>query len=239
MKQNNLVKKILKPVALGITTAILAINPSISNAQTQNELLNSTNDSLKEVQKNPADTCGDFIYVPSIDEKVAKELAPYYGRTFKASHKFLHDKKNRMITLLEFEEFLKYTKINFPDIYNGIIKPDENQAEYLDAKFKFRDNELYINSEHYFKDGKLVPRKTEILDTNTLIQDKQINLKDLLNNSTKQGLPNKKIESGDFNYQAPMIYNNLIIGYDVEQKKFFLNCRAFPMMQTFLLEYEL
>jgi len=166
---------------------------------------------------NPPQDLDGYIYVPSINQYFTKERL-CLGKNWFDTHKSLQSNNQRMPTIPEFIEFLKYSKINFPDIYKDITEVREPwRANWLDADFKLKGEDLYINYNHILdSNGKLVPKNIEIIDKNTLMEDKipGISLDDYINkNYTKQGLPNKEVKSGDFYYWFPRSNNNSVAGF--------------------------
>jgi len=157
----------------------------------------------------------DFIYVPSIDLYVAKERK-LLGENWFDSQKELHSKNEKMLTIPEFLEFLKYTKKNYKDIYKEITEVKSLwRAEWLDADFKVYGGELRVNY-HMFQDGKII-QKSEVLDKNTLMNDPTpgISLEGYLTNShTSQGLPSKDVKKGDLHYKIPRRDNNSVARFD-------------------------
>ncbi len=180
-----------------------------------------------EIQSNE----DNFIYIPSISLYVAKERSLHEKNWFEA-HKELQENGKRMLTIPEFVEVLKYTKKNHKDIYNEITEVRSPwRTEWLDADFKLKDNILYINSNHILdKKGSLVPQNSEILDKNTLMKDKTpgVSLENWIENPTKQGLPSKKVKSGDLYYWNPRSDNNSVARFDASPSGAFLICGRGP-----------
>lgn len=89
------------------------------------------------------------------------------------------------------------------------------RAEWIDADFKVKNKRLCINSEP--------------LDKNTLMEDRQISLEDYINNNhTSQGLPSKKVKSGDLYYLYPRSDNNSVAGFYAGSGKAGLDCCRGP-----------
>ena len=84
---------------------------------------------------------------------------------------------------------------------------DPLRGEWLDADFKVKNNKLYINYAHKLINGNLNPQRSELLEE-YLAADKQIDLDNLLINSTKHGLPKKNVKAGSLHYWAPDNDNN-------------------------------
>lgn len=173
----------------------------------------------------------NFIYVPSIKLYVAKERKLHNKNWFDA-HKELQSNGERMLTIPEFIEFLKYTKINLPEVYKDITEVKSPwRAEWLDADFKVKDNRLYINYNHILNNGNLVPKNSEVLDKKTLMSDKTpgISLENFLeSNHTSQGLPNKKVKSGNLYYWYPKNDNNSVARFDADGGRAYLGCYWYP-----------
>ncbi len=162
----------------------------------------------------------DFIYVPSISLYVAKERT-HFEKNWYDAHRELQSKGNRMLTIPEFIEFLKYTRENNPEVYNDITEVRSPwRAEWIDADFKIKNKKLYINSNHVLdSNGNLIPEDSKPLSRITLMKDSRISLEDWIKkNHTKQGFPTKKTKSGDLYYWYPKDDNNSVArfyAYDV------------------------
>lgn len=112
----------------------------------------------------------------------------------------------------------------------GVMSPW--RAEWLDADFKLKDNQLYINYNHKLDEKRnLIPKNSEILDKNTLMTDKTsgISLDDyILKNHTNQGFPNKKVKSGDLYYWYPRSDNNSVARFGADSIRADLDCGRGP-----------
>ena len=180
----------------------------------------------KSFEKKPDIT--NFIYVPSINLYVAKERK-FLGENWFNSHRKLQENGERMLILPEFIEFLKHTKENYKEIYNEITEVRSPwRAELLDADFKVKDGKLHINYNHVLDStGNLIPKNSEILDKETLMQDKTpgISLENYIgSNHTEQGLPNKNISSGDLYYWYPRRDNNSVAWFGAGVNRAFFDC---------------
>ena len=178
----------------------------------------------------------NFIYVPSINLYVAKERT-HLGKNWFDCHKLLQQDNQRMLIIPEFIELLKYTKENHKDIYDeitGVKNP--RRAEWIDADFKVKNKKLYINYNHVLDlNGNLIPKNSEILDENTLMEDKSpgISLEDYLNSDyTKQGFPNKKVSSEYLYYWYPRSNNNSVVRFDAGSVGAFLYCDGDPSLAS-------
>ena len=146
-----------------------------------------------------------YVFVPSIGLYVSKERSLQRKNWFD-SHKELQKQGTKMLTVPQFVEFLKYLKSNSADYQNLFDDITQvripRRAEWIDADFKVKDKKLYINSDHVYEDGNLVPKNSESLDKNTLMADRTpgISLDSWLENPTKQGLPSKEVKSGNLYY---------------------------------------
>ena len=176
---------------------------------------------------NSTQQIDNFIYVPSINLYVAKERT-HLGKDWFESHKALINEGLRMPTIPEFIEFLKYTKTNFPEIYNERIEARNPRiTEWLDADFKIKNGELHINYYHVLDSNEnLIPRNSEPLEE-CLMKDKTpgISLEDYLaNNHTNHGLPSNNIKSGNLYYYFPRSDNNSVAKFDVIYGRTYLGC---------------
>jgi hypothetical protein len=178
-----------------------------------------------------------FIYVSSINLYVAKERK-YFGKNANECTELLHSNNERMPAIPEFVEFLKYCKIHHQNIYNEIAGVRKTySAEWLDTDFKMKGKDLYINSYLFDASGNII-QKSELLDRNTLMEDKTpgISLEDFLdNNHTSQGLPNKKIQSGDLYYWHPRGDNNSVARFSTGSSGADLDCSKGPSIDVFAL----
>ena len=184
-----------------------------SRAGLNPEIVNKTLKNHVSLRQN-----NNFIYVPSISLYIAKERT-HLNKNWSEGHKLLQANGERMLILPEFIEFLKYCKINNPEIYEEITEVRSPwRAEWIDADFKVKGKDLFINYNHILdSNGNLIPKNSEPLDRNILMKDKipGISLDDYLNrNHTSQGFPNKKIESGDLYYWCPDKDNNSVAGFN-------------------------
>ncbi len=178
----------------------------------------------------------NFVYVPSINLYVAKERS-HLSKSWFDCHKELQSEGLRMPTLPEFIEFLKYCKINNPDIYKEITEVRSPwRSEWIDADFKVINKKLHINYHHVLdSNGNLIPKNSELLDKDVLMEDKTpgISLEDYLyNNHTSQGLPSKKVESGELYYYCPRNDNNSVAWFSANSGRADLNCGRSPSDQV-------
>ena len=191
--------------------------------------------SIPVISSSTEKDTNDFIYVPSINLYVAKERTLLRKNWFEC-HKELQANGERMLILPEFIEFLKYCKINYQDIYKEITElRNPWRAEWLDADFKTRGRDLLINYNHVLdSSGNFVSQNSEILDKDTLMKDRTpgISLEDYLNNNhTSQGLPTKKVQSGDLYYWYPRSDDNSVVRFDADSDRANLNCGRDPSDQ--------
>ena len=176
-----------------------------------------------------------MIYIHSAGVYVAKQRTHLNEDWFQA-HKSLASGGLRMPTIPEFIAYLKYLKEDptnqeFQEIYNEITQVREPwRAEWLDADFKLVNGVLNINYNHTIQNGKLIPRNSEPLDGNTLMENRTpgISLEDWLKFPTSQGFPRKDIVKGDLYYWAPMSDNNSVARFDAVSDGAYLNCGRDP-----------
>ena len=171
----------------------------------------------------------NFIYIPSLNLYVAKERT-LQGKNWFETHKELQLREERMLTIPQFVEFLKYAKSNFQEIYNNITELRNLwRAEWLDADFKTKGKDLYINSNHVLdENGNILKYDSEILDKDTLMKDKGIDLENWLENPTSQGLPRKDVKKGSLYYWNPRSDNNSVVRFVADSDWSGLNCYWFP-----------
>jgi hypothetical protein len=172
----------------------------------------------------------NFVYVPSINLYVAKERT-HLGKNWSNCNKLLQSERSKMLSPIEFVEFLEYTKTNLPELYKEITElRSPCRAEWLDADFKFKGNKLYINTHTFDSRGNIVPH-SELLDKDTLMKNRQISLEDLTVNYTPQGLPSKKIKDGDSYYWHPRRDNNSVAWFSADSDGAYLGCGRDPSLQ--------
>jgi len=171
-----------------------------------------------------------FIYLPSLGFEVAEQKTHFKKNWFKA-HELLHEENLRMPTIKEFLEFLKYTKTERPDIYKEITEiRSPLRMEWLDADFKLHNDQLYLHYNHRIKQGELIPENKELLDKNTLMKDKKIDLEYWLNNPTPQGLPRSDTPDGNLHYWHPLSDNNSVVRFIADSGRVFLGCGRYPWL---------
>ncbi|MBU2053165.1 MAG: hypothetical protein KJ721_02905 [Nanoarchaeota archaeon] len=117
---------------------------------------------------------------------------------------------------------------NYREDIFGVASPW--RAEWLDADFKVKNGKLYVNSNHIFEDGKLIPENSRVLAKNTLMEGKTpgISLEDWLENPTAQGFPRKNIKEGSLYYRAPISDNNSVARFDADSDGAYLYCYRYP-----------
>lgn len=172
----------------------------------------------------------DFIHIPSINLHVARQRT-HLNKNWFESHRALQENGQRMLTIPEFIEVLKYAQENHKDIYEDITKARSPwRSEWLDADFKQKKNKLYIHSKHVYQGDNLTPQSSEILDTSTLMKNRTpgISLESWLKAPTKQGLPSKKTESGNLYYWAPMRDDISVAGFGALSGRAGLACDRGP-----------
>ncbi len=174
----------------------------------------------------------EYIHIPSlnIDFETKRTLL---GKNWYETHNELLSNGKSMPTPREFIESLKYIKENNPELYREITEERNPwKANWLDADFKVKDGKLYINYNHFLdNNGVLVPKNSEVLDKNTLMRDKTpgISLEDyILKNHTSQGLPSKKVKSGDLYYWYPRSDDNSVAGIYADSGDVGLDCYGDP-----------
>jgi len=104
------------------------------------------------------------------------------------------------------------------------------RANYIDADYKVGKKCSEVHSDHTFnKQGKIINYKSEVLDKNTLMEDKQIDVIDFITkNHTPQRLVSKNVPSGNFNFYYPRSDNNSVAGFDASSVRADLYCIRDP-----------
>jgi len=141
-------------------------------------------------QKNVSPNETSTIYVPSIGYDVARERTGY-GKNWYDSHNLQGNEV--MLSPARWTEFLKHARDNDPELFNSITEIRNSwRAEWIDAYFEQRNDDLYILTEN--------GTKAEKLDEDTLMEDGGISLDSWLDNPTPQGLPRTDTTKGDLYY---------------------------------------
>lgn len=173
----------------------------------------------KESKTEKTEEKEGFIYVPSIKLWVSKERERY-GLSWEKTQEKLKEQGYQMLTIPEFIEFLKFTRKNYPEIYEDItVVRSPWRAEWLDAFFKEEKGVMYIYTRNTQKKEKLIP---------CLMKNKTpgIDLNDWLNNPTKQGLPKSNVKEGKLYYWCPE--NGTVARFLADSGRASLNCGRNP-----------
>lgn len=186
----------------------------------------------KDLENSSLKGSDKFIYIPSLNLNFARERT-LQGKNWYETHKELQSNGLSMPTIPEFIESLKYIKKYNPELYKEITEVRNPwRANWLDADFKVKGKDLYINYNHTLdSSGNLVPKNSEILDKNTLMKDKipGISLEDFLElDHTYQGLPSKNVKSGYLYYWNPRSDNNSVAGFIAGSVRAGLGCSGGP-----------
>jgi len=154
----------------------------------------------------------DYIYVPSIKLYVAKERS-FNGKDWYKCHEALKQEDARMLTIPEFVEFLKYSKVKAPEVYEDITAVREPyRAEWLDGFFEKRKDGLYVLTQNKSQSEKL---------DDCLMEDCQA---DILGSANKQGLPTRKLNG--FYYWYPR--ENSVARFIAYSGRAYLDCYVYP-----------
>ena len=186
----------------------------------------------KDPTPSKAVDAGDYVYMPQHKLYVAKRRS-HLGENWSQAHKALHQEDARMLTLIEFSDFLKLLKAGndeFKAIYGDITEVrNPYRAEWLDADFKTAGNKLKINYNHRTINGKLKPKNSELLE-DCLMENKTpgISLDYWLSNPTSQGLPRADIGDGSLYYWAPMRDDKSVARFDADSGRAGLGCNGDP-----------
>ena len=210
---------------------IIEVSDESLNAFNQLGLKYKLRGDLENKTEKPVET-SQYIHIPSLNINFQTKRT-LQGKNWYETHKELQSNGLSMPTIPEFIEFLKYTKNNSPELYKEITEVRNPwRANWLDADFKVRGKDLYINYNHVLDaSGNLVPKNSEVLDKNTLMSDKTpgISLDDyILENHTSQGLPSKKVKSGNLYYWNPRSDNNSVARFLAGSAGAVLDCDGVP-----------
>ena len=171
-----------------------------------------------------------YLHVPSIGLDVVRERS-LFNHNFQESQDSLHSEKSKILTPYEFTEFLKEAKTNAQEVYQEITEiKNPWRAEWLDAKFEMKGEDMYVNYHAFDSNGNIV-EKTEILDKETLMKNKSpgISIDSWLENPTAQGLPKKSTKDGSLYYWNPR--DGKVAGFLVNGNRANLFCNWNPSNQ--------
>ena len=148
-----------------------------------------------------------YIWVPSIKLHVAKERT-LPNLTWIQTQEELKKQKLAMPTPYQFREFLKHIRDSkdseHQKVFKDVVEVREPwRAQWLNAKFKKRKNELYMISENVLVNGKYQNVEQKLDDFLTEDKSPGISLDDWINSSASHGLPIPKNPSGKLYYWAP------------------------------------
>ena len=178
-----------------------------------------------------------FIYVPSIGVHVAKQRS-HTGLNWTDTHSQLHQEGLYMPTIPQFIAFVNYLKGDYQRL--GVKEKQEAEqilddiltvrnpwrAEWLDARFEEKGEELYVHYNHRTIKGELKSQSEKL--EGCLMENKLpgIDLEYWLNNHTKQGLPKPDNLDGDLCYWGPR--NNRVARFDAYSGRVNLLCDRNP-----------
>jgi hypothetical protein len=172
----------------------------------------------------------NYMLIPSLNLYVAKQKT-LKGKNWFQAHQELQASGQRMLTIPEFIEVLKYTKQHQPEIYREITEVRSPwRAEWLDADFKLKAGKLYIHSNHLYQGTELVSQTTQLLDSETLRENRVpgISLEQWLENPTSQGLPKQNIASGNLHYFKPEENDHSVARFSAGSGGAYLSCNRIP-----------
>lgn len=104
------------------------------------------------------------------------------------------------------------------------------RANWIDADYKVGKKEVEVHSDHIFDNkGNIINYKSEVLDEDTLKENKQIDFVDYITkNHTSQGQISKKVKSGNFYSWSPGIDNNSVAWFSAFDARAVLSCGRLP-----------
>jgi len=148
-----------------------------------------------------------FIYVPELDLFFTEERI-LLGKNWQTTKDTLKTQEMAMPTPFQFRAFLKHLKASkeHQELYKDITEVRyPYRAEWLNARFKEREDGMYIISEDALIKGKYEDQEIKL--DNCLMQDgytsRCISLDEYLNSTTPHGLPPANIPNGNLNYWYP------------------------------------
>ena len=167
----------------------------------------------------------------------------HHNNNWDQTHKLLQNNNQYMPNLLDSNELDRQLLNHEARYADGSLIPPKIQdeifneryevrspwrAEYLDAKFKQREDGLYLLTNHIVQqNGSLKPQTEELLeDTLMKYRSPGINLKEWIKDPNKHGLPKSNISRGSLYYMCPE--DEKVAGLDAECAGFGLYCNWFP-----------
>ncbi|HJX50474.1 MAG TPA: hypothetical protein VJ438_03360 [Candidatus Nanoarchaeia archaeon] len=169
----------------------------------------------------------EYFEVPSLKGiKIAKQRT-LLGKSWYESHEALQSQGQRMITLPEFAEVLKYTQKELPEVYEDITAVRNPwRVEWIDAFFEEREDGMYILTGNKTRAEKLKP---------CLMEDRTpgISLDSWIENPTNQGLPKRNAKEGDLYFWAPK--SGAVAGFVAIGVRADLDCVGDPTIRNSIL----
>jgi len=161
----------------------------------------------------------NYIHVPKLNLDISKQRFGF-NKNWDEAHEVAKEQGGRMLTLPEFREFLIYTRDNDKELFNEITEVRSPwRVEWIDAYFEQRKDGLYMLTNNKANAEKI---------NGGLMEDRTpgIDLTNWLNNSTKQGLPQKNIKKGNLWYFHPR--DGRVAWFDADSDMAGLDCCRNP-----------
>jgi len=178
----------------------------------------------------------DYVFVPSLGLYVS-ENRYLQDKDWNQTQEILHKENKRMPTIPEFVEFLKYLRSregkakvkNADKILDEVYTVREPwRSEWLDADFKVKGKELYVNYHIFDVRGNIVQKSEKLEEHLTKDATPGIDLESWLDNPTKQGLPKAECNKGSLYYWYPRSDNNSVARFVADSGGASLYCGGSP-----------
>ena len=111
------------------------------------------------------------------------------------------------------------------------IKSQSHEGgNWIDADYKTSKKVLEVHSDHIFDNrGNIINYKSEVLDNDTLMENKLIDVIDFITkNHTSQGHISKKVKKGNFSSYFPRSYNDSVARFFAVVGGSVLICSRYP-----------
>jgi len=121
-------------------------------------------------------------------------------------------------------------------LIDSIAEQSPSRREHVDATYEVGENGLEVHSRHIFnKDRKIIGYTSEVLDEDTLMEDKQIDaINYITKNHTSQGYFSKKVKPGSFCFCYPrkgvLFLSVTMLGVS-GRNRVFLHCNEGPFFR--------
>ncbi|MDP3966582.1 MAG: hypothetical protein Q8Q04_03560 [archaeon] len=168
----------------------------------------------------------NFIYVPSIGLHVSENKS-FFGKKFCEINEEIGCEDSKLLSIFEFEEFLKYSKENFPGLYEEIVHESVPwRGEFLDSSFSLNGSHSYMEYHIFDSEKKKIIVKRKNFEETNLYENKRISIESLFHERTHLGLPTQKTEPGSLDYFPPERNKDSVSWFSTHSNGITLSCRS-------------